>query len=79
MVMTEAMACGTPVVALSRGAVSEIVIDGLTGVLCHHPSELASALADVTRIDPVAVASTSPGGTPSRTSLPATSGHTEAC
>ena len=31
LVMAEAMACGTPVIAFNRGAVSEIVIDGKTG------------------------------------------------
>ena len=31
LVLAEAMACGTPVAALDRGAVSEIVDDGVTG------------------------------------------------
>ncbi len=31
LVMIEAMACGTPVIAFNRGSVSEIVEDGLTG------------------------------------------------
>ena len=31
MVMVEAMACGTPVVALRRGAVPEVVVDGCHG------------------------------------------------
>lgn len=33
MVMIEAMACGTPVIAYNRGSVSEIVKDGLTGFI----------------------------------------------
>src|SRR3989344_7388553 len=33
MVMIEAMACGTPVIAFNRGSVSEIVRDGLTGFI----------------------------------------------
>ena len=33
MVMIEAMACGTPVIAYNRGSVSEIVRDGLTGFI----------------------------------------------
>jgi glycosyltransferase involved in cell wall biosynthesis len=41
LVMIEAMACGTPVVATGIGAVPEIVEHGLTG--CHAPS--AQALA----------------------------------
>lgn len=33
MVMIEAMACGTPVIAYNRGSVSEIVKDGVTGFI----------------------------------------------
>lgn len=33
MVIIEAMACGTPVIAYNRGSVSEIVRDGLTGFI----------------------------------------------
>lgn len=33
LIMTEAMACGTPVIAYNRGAVSEIIKDGETGYL----------------------------------------------
>lgn len=36
LVMVEAMACGTPVVAYDRGSVREIVIDGKTGFICPH-------------------------------------------
>jgi hypothetical protein len=50
--MVEALACGTPVVALRRGAASEIVEHGLTGWLCDHPSDLADAVARIGRLDP---------------------------
>lgn len=34
LVLVEAMACGTPVVAYNRGAVAEIVKEGVTGFIC---------------------------------------------
>jgi hypothetical protein len=49
--MTEALACGTPVVALRRGAATEIVDHGVTGWLCDHPGELARAVARAGRLD----------------------------
>jgi glycosyltransferase involved in cell wall biosynthesis len=39
MVLIEAMACGTPVVAYNRGSVSEIVRDGLTGFIIDSDDE----------------------------------------
>jgi glycosyltransferase involved in cell wall biosynthesis len=54
MVMIEAMACGTPVVALRYGAVPEVVQHGVTGLICDTPDELPAALSEVTRIDPAA-------------------------
>ena len=56
MVMIEAMAMGTPVVALNRGAVSEIVRHGETGLVCQDPAELPEALSRVLRLDPAACA-----------------------
>jgi glycosyltransferase involved in cell wall biosynthesis len=52
MVMVEAMASGTPVVALRRGSVSEIVRDGVTGLVCDDVDALPSALARVGELDP---------------------------
>jgi glycosyltransferase involved in cell wall biosynthesis len=37
MVPVEAMAHGTPVIALAQGGVVESVVDGLTGILFHEP------------------------------------------
>jgi glycosyltransferase involved in cell wall biosynthesis len=53
MVMVEAMASGTPVVALRRGSVPEIVRDGVTGFICDHPGALPAALRRVGGLDPV--------------------------
>ena len=52
MVMIEAMACGTPVVALRRGSVPEVVADGLCGVVVDHPAQLPAAIAGAEHIDP---------------------------
>jgi len=54
MVMIEAMACGTPVVALRSGAVPEVVADGVTGIICDEPADLARAVHDVTHMSPAA-------------------------
>jgi glycosyltransferase involved in cell wall biosynthesis len=47
LVMVEAMACGTPVVALNRGAVSEIVRDGVSGFVVDTLDEMRAALGRV--------------------------------
>ncbi|WP_307817903.1 glycosyltransferase family 4 protein [Nocardia acididurans] len=52
MVMIEAMACGTPVVALRGGAVEEVVEDGVTGLICDDPSELPAAIHEARHLDP---------------------------
>lgn len=52
MVMLEAMACGTPVVALRRGSVPEVVIDGVTGVICNDSAELPEAIHAARKLDP---------------------------
>ena len=52
LVMIEAMACGTPVVALRRGSVPEIVTDGVTGWVRDDPEELPAALEAVGDLDP---------------------------
>ena len=54
MVMIEAMACGTPVVALRAGAVPEVVIDGVTGLIRDRPAELPAAIERSASLDPAA-------------------------
>jgi glycosyltransferase involved in cell wall biosynthesis len=56
LVMIEAMACGTPVLALPGGSVKEIVRDGMSGYLCHSIKELAQYAREIeTCIQPAAV------------------------
>jgi len=45
--MVEAMACGTPVIAIGRGSVPEVVVDGVTGFIV---TDLDTATAAVQRI-----------------------------
>jgi glycosyltransferase involved in cell wall biosynthesis len=47
LVLVEAMACGTPVAALARGAVPEIVKDGVGGYAFETLDELIAGLPDV--------------------------------
>jgi glycosyltransferase involved in cell wall biosynthesis len=51
MVMVEALACGTPVLAFPEGAASEIVIDGENGFLVSDERELAAAIGCLQRIE----------------------------
>src|SRR5262249_1645964 len=45
LVMIEAMACGTPVVAFPGGAVGEVVRDGVSGWICRDLAEMARRAA----------------------------------
>jgi len=51
MVMIEALACGTPVVAPSSGSVPEIVEDGVTGFISPDDDELAVAIHGVAKLE----------------------------
>jgi glycosyltransferase involved in cell wall biosynthesis len=55
LVMTEAMACGTPVIATPRGSVPEVIVDGVTGWIVsveNYPQEAAEKLKHLDEIDP---------------------------
>ncbi|MBW3536543.1 MAG: glycosyltransferase family 4 protein [Actinobacteria bacterium] len=51
MVMIEAMACGTPVIAFPEGAVPEVVEDGKTGFLVDDEAEMADAINRVNELE----------------------------
>jgi glycosyltransferase involved in cell wall biosynthesis len=51
LVMIEAMACGTPVLAFPEGAAPEIVTHGMTGFLCADEHDMAIDLELVRMID----------------------------
>ena len=47
LVMIEAMACGTPVVAFNRGSVPEVIDPGLTGYICEDVQGAVAALQNI--------------------------------
>jgi glycosyltransferase involved in cell wall biosynthesis len=50
LVMIEAMACGAPVIAFNRGAVSEIVENGLTGFIVEDENAAVEAVPEASRL-----------------------------
>jgi glycosyltransferase involved in cell wall biosynthesis len=51
LVMIEALACGTPVLAFAEGAAPEIVEDGVTGFLCADEDAMARDIARAGSLD----------------------------
>src|SRR5690606_10239267 len=51
IVMAEALACGTPVIGLGRGAVPEVVEHGVTGFVCADVAEMIAAVARIPELD----------------------------
>ncbi|MCP3735792.1 glycosyltransferase family 4 protein [Sphingomonas sp. RP10(2022)] len=47
----EAMACGTPVIAIRRGSMPELIDDGVTGFLVNSVDEAIAAVARLPEID----------------------------
>lgn len=52
LVAMEAAACGTPAIAFDRGALTEVVRHGVTGLIAKSMPEMAEAAADIARIKP---------------------------
>jgi glycosyltransferase involved in cell wall biosynthesis len=55
LVMIEAMACGTPVLAFNRGSVPEIIDPGVTGAIVNNVDEAVRMLPHVLALDRCAV------------------------
>jgi glycosyltransferase involved in cell wall biosynthesis len=51
IVMIEALACGTPVLAFARGAVPEVIEHGANGFLCHSLEAMAEAVSCIPSLD----------------------------
>lgn len=51
LVMIEAMACGTPVIAYRAGSVPEVIDEGVTGFIVEREEEAVQAVKNLERID----------------------------
>src|SRR5690606_21302907 len=51
LVMIEAMACGTPVIAWDHGSVREVVEDGVTGFIVRSEEEAVAAVEKAAALD----------------------------
>lgn len=51
LVMIEALACGTPVIALRRGSVAEVLDEGVTGFVCDDEEQMIAAANRIDSID----------------------------
>ncbi len=49
--VVEAMMCGTPVIAFSRGSMPELIVDGTTGYLVNDIAEAVSAVKKLKHVD----------------------------
>ncbi len=49
--MIEAMACGTPVIAMRHGSVPEVVVHGRTGFICGSMAEMIASVQKIDRLD----------------------------
>jgi glycosyltransferase involved in cell wall biosynthesis len=52
LVVIESMVCGTPVVALRRGAVPQLIVHGQTGIIVDDPDDLPAGIALALQLDP---------------------------
>ncbi len=51
IVLIEALACGTPVLAYRRGSIPEVISHGTTGIICDNLTEMTQCVESVSQID----------------------------
>jgi glycosyltransferase involved in cell wall biosynthesis len=51
LVLIEAMACGTPVLAYRQGSIPEIIDHGVTGYVCNNIGDMTQAVSGLSLID----------------------------
>lgn len=52
LIALEAQACGAPIISSTLGAMTELVIDGVTGILCSKEGEYIDAIKKIETITP---------------------------
>ena len=55
LVMIEAMACGTPVIAFNRGSVPEVIDHGVTGYICEDVDDALGALKKIDELSRIEI------------------------
>lgn len=51
IVMTESMACGTPIIGMNRGSVPEIIYHLINGFICNNVEEMIDAVSKIGELD----------------------------
>ena len=51
MVMVEAMACGTPVIAFNKGSVTEVIVQGESGFFVENISQMIAAVKNINSVN----------------------------
>jgi glycosyltransferase involved in cell wall biosynthesis len=51
LVFVEALACGTPIISMNRGALPELIVSGREGFLCQEVAELVPAILQVSGLN----------------------------
>jgi glycosyltransferase involved in cell wall biosynthesis len=51
IVMVEALACGTPVIAFNRGAVPEVIENGKNGYIVNNIDEMVESISKVSTLE----------------------------
>jgi glycosyltransferase involved in cell wall biosynthesis len=51
LTLVESMACGTPVIAINRGSIPEVIKDGVTGFVVKDINEAISKVSEISKID----------------------------
>src|SRR3982075_1299849 len=66
LVMIEAMACGTPVIAYNRGSVPEVIDDGITGFIVEDETSAVAAVGRLPNLNREAIRKQFETGFPAR-------------